>query len=443
VVGVVLAAAGGRAQAAQEDLFSGPVPTGRVIEDVPSSGDPSQTFSLYLPRAYSPERTWPIVLLLDPRGRSEVPMRRLVPAAERLGYVLASSNNTASDVDGEPNTPAVNAMLATLQPHLALDDRLIYLFGMSGTARISWAIAYAAIPHVAGIAGFAAGPPPDMSLEDAQGRHGVPFVFYGGAGDRDFNHAELVLLESRLRRLGFRYAASYYPGPHGWPEEPEFSAALSWLHLMAMQRGLLDVDPAWVNAEYAVRLEAARALEQAGDESLAWMAYSGLVTDFADLVDTSEASRRAERLAAEASVSEWRARRLELARAHAAYSARTGLWFRDAQTSNPDLASSLEALAVDSLKALAGNAADPQGAAAAWRALADLYSLTSFYYVRFYVDRDDWPRARVTLEIADSIVPGNPGVCRKLEQVLTKLGREKGSGSSLGCAALVNSGPDS
>ena len=360
-------------------------------------------------------------------------MRRLVPAAERLGYVLASSNNTASDVDGEPNTPAVNAMLATLQPHLALDDRLIYLFGMSGTARISWAIAYAAIPHVAGIAGFAAGPPPDMSLEDAQGRHGVPFVFYGGAGDRDFNHAELVLLESRLRRLGFRYAASYYPGPHGWPEEPEFSAALSWLHLMAMQRGLLDIDPAWVDAEYAARLGKGRALERAGDANLAWMAYRDLATDFTDLVDTSEAARSAETLAAEAecvSVACPATRAGPCARG--VHCARWTVAARRADFEARTSPRAWRPWRVDSLKALAGSTADPEGAAAAWRALADLYSLTSFYYVRFYVDREDWPRARLTLEIADSIVPGNPGVCRKLERTLKELGREKGIGKFSG-----------
>jgi poly(3-hydroxybutyrate) depolymerase len=218
VVGVVCMAFGTRnrqAFAYQNDALEDPIVTGQIIESIVARGDPSQSFCLYIPAAYSADQQWPIVFVMDPRGNSLVPLRRLVPVAERLGYIVASSNNTASDVEGDPNAPAVNAIIATLQPRLTLDLRRFYLFGMSGTARAAWGLGYAAIPHVAGVAGFAAGLPPDMDLEAAQGQYGAPFVFFGGVGAQDFNHPELVLLESQLRRLGFRYSVSYYKGRHG------------------------------------------------------------------------------------------------------------------------------------------------------------------------------------------------------------------------------------
>ncbi len=417
---------------AQDDPFA----TGRVIEDIAAPGDPSQTFSLYLPSAYSPAREWPIVFLMDPRGRSLFPLRKLQPTAERLGYILASSNNTASDVDYDANTPAINAMIAALQPRLSLDLRRFYLFGMSGTARVSWALAYDAIPHVAGIAGFGAGLPPDFNLESVQGQYGAPFVFYGGAGDHDFNHAELVLLEHRLRRLGFRYTASYYPGRHGWPQQDaEYEAALSWMHLMAMKRGLLEVNMAWVNATYATRLSEARRLEDEGALAHAWSEFADLGADFSGLLDATEASDRAAALAKESEVSAWRARRLDLARAHMAHKRMTTVWLRDSQTGTPDLETALEALAIDSLRATAGDSADIDGAAAATRALADLFSLTSFYYTRYHMDRDDWARARLTLEISNAIFPGTRRVCGQLEQVYAELGLESGSVATAGCAA--------
>jgi len=417
---------------AQDEAFA----TGRVIEDVAAPDDPSQTFSLYLPSTYSTDREWPIVFLMDPRGRSLLPLRKLLPAAERLGYILASSNNTASDVDYDANTPAINAMIATLQPRLSLDLQRFYLFGMSGTARVSWALAYDAKPHVAGVAGFGAGLPPDFNLESIQGQYGAPFVFYGGAGNHDFNHAELVLLEHRLRRLGFRYTASYYPGRHGWPqEESEFEAALSWMHLMAMKRGLVDVDTAWVTAAYQSRLAEARRLEEEGALAPAWRAYAELGADFSGLVGTVEATDRAAALADESEVSAWRARRLDLARAHMAYKGTTAAWLRDAQTGTPDLETGLEALAIDSLKAAAEDTADHQGAAAATRALADLFSLTSFYYARYHMDREDWGRARLTLEISNAIFPGTRRVCALLDQVYVALGRAGQYAAGSGCPA--------
>jgi hypothetical protein len=307
---------------------------------------------------------------------------------------------------------------------------------MSGTARVAWALAYDAIPHVAGVAGFGAGLPPDFDLESVQGQYGAPFVYYGGAGDHDFNHAELVLLEYRLRRLGFRYTASYYPGRHGWPQqESEYDAALSWMHLMAMKRGLLEVDPAWVNAAYQARLSAARGLEEEGALAHAWREFANLGADFGGLLDGTEAGDRAAALAEEHQVSAWRARRLDLARAHMAYKRTTATWLRDAQTGTPDLETALEALAIDSLRAAAGDSTDADGAAAATRALADLFSLTSFYYTRYHMDREDWGRARLTLEISNAIFPGTRRVCEQLEQVYGELGHAPGPGAISGCPA--------
>jgi len=416
-----------RAYACQAGSPSGEFPAGRVIEHVPAADGSSGSFALYVPTEYSSARRWPLVLILDPRGRGATALRPLVPSAEQLGYVLASSDETASDVGGDPNTPAVNAMLATLQPRLSIDDRRLYLFGMSGTARAAWALGYAARPHVAGVAGFGAGPPPDMDLESAHEQYGAPFVFYGGAGEADFNHAELVLLEGRLRRLGFRFATAFYPGPHGWPRAAEeFDAALAWMHWMAMRTGLRDADSTWLQAEYARRLSAAARLEAAGAPGAAWRAYAQLAADAHGLLPRGAAADRAAALADDSRVVAWRTRRLELARSHVAYKERMAAWLRDTQAGSlPGLKRSLSELQVDSLRALAADATRADQAAAAGRALADLFSLTSFYYPRHYTARRQWNRARLMLEIAEAVRPGTPAVRRQLDRVSAELRQEE------------------
>lgn len=419
-----------RLLAVQQEGRSAALVVGRVVEDVRAPDDPSQSFSMYLPSSYSPDRDWPLVLVMDPRGRSVPTLRKLMPAAERLGYVVASSNNTASDVGGDPNTPAVNAMLGTLQPRLSLDDRRFYLFGMSGTARIAWALAYAGILHFAGIAGFGGGIPPDMDLEAAVEEHGAPFAFYGGAGERDYNYGELVLLDDRLSRLGFQHSLAHYPGRHGWPsDEADFEAALSWLHMTAMRQGRLEPDSAWLNAEYESRLDVARELEREGRAGPAWRSYASLADEVEHLLDRSEAADRAAALANQPQVVQWRTRRLNLARAHLEYEDRATEWLRATSGAGddlPDLDEALDELAVDSLQKLADeadDAADPDDpSAAAWRALSSLFSMTSFYFPRFAVDARDWRRARLMLQIANAIVRGAPHVCRQYDRVARELG---------------------
>src|SRR6266446_10869238 len=85
---------------------------GLLEERVKSATDTSQTFALYLPPGYSTERRWPVLFVLDPRGRALLGLKRFQDGAARLGWVVLSSYNTLSDGPPEPNVAAVNAMLA-------------------------------------------------------------------------------------------------------------------------------------------------------------------------------------------------------------------------------------------------------------------------------------------------------------------------------------------
>ena len=99
------------------------LPPGRVITRMVSRADTSQRYALYLPSSFTRERTWPILFLLDPRGRALIPMQRFQPVAERLGYIAISSYNTLSDGPNQPNYTAMNAMLADVQRSLPVDSR--------------------------------------------------------------------------------------------------------------------------------------------------------------------------------------------------------------------------------------------------------------------------------------------------------------------------------
>jgi len=73
---------------------AGQVPGGRLEERVPSATDTSQAFALYLPPGYTTERRWPVLFVLDPRGRALLGLKLFQAAAARLGWVVLSSYNT-------------------------------------------------------------------------------------------------------------------------------------------------------------------------------------------------------------------------------------------------------------------------------------------------------------------------------------------------------------
>src|SRR3989449_7582819 len=130
---------------------AGQVPPGRLEERVTSATDTSQTFALYLPPGYTTVRHWPVLFVLDPRGRALLGLKLFQAAAARLGWVILSSYNTLSDGPPEPNVNAVNAMLAWVQAHPSVDPTRLYLAGFSGTARAAFGFAVALHGHVAGV----------------------------------------------------------------------------------------------------------------------------------------------------------------------------------------------------------------------------------------------------------------------------------------------------
>lgn len=113
---VVLALAGTATQpAAAPAGDTASLRTGQVIEHLVCGADSERSYALYLPSAFRPDRRWPVMILMDPRGRALVPLELFRPAAEDLGYVLVSSYDTASDGPREPNILALRALLPEIE----------------------------------------------------------------------------------------------------------------------------------------------------------------------------------------------------------------------------------------------------------------------------------------------------------------------------------------
>ena len=53
-----------------EKSATGAFPPGEIVPRVECAGDPAHSYALYLPAAYSRDRTWPVLYLYDPRRRT-------------------------------------------------------------------------------------------------------------------------------------------------------------------------------------------------------------------------------------------------------------------------------------------------------------------------------------------------------------------------------------
>lgn len=398
------------------------LPRGEVVETVVAASDPAQTYALYLPSGYRPDRRWPVLYVMDARGRALLPMERFRAAAESLGWVVASSYRSASDGDMEPNFTAMRAMWEDTHARLSLDDRRAYAAGFSGTVRAACAMAMLAPGSLDGVigvgAGFPVGRPPSRE---------TPFPFFGMAGDTDFNFYEMANLEEVLAAASLPHRFEVFAGGHEWMPEPLAFEALAWMDLQALKSGAREKDAglsAALEPLWARRLERARTAEREGRLLEAQRAYTGLAADFtgSDLRPQGEVEavrEAAARIAATTTFrrerEDWASRRkrdetyLEEARrtiTQALATAPAGSSLGDPTAAGKVVA----ALRIPTLRRQAERTDDREEQRSAKRRLSSLLVQTGFYLPRSFLEKKDFGRAALSLSIAAGIAPDDPDV---------------------------------
>jgi dienelactone hydrolase len=308
---------------------------GRVLEKVACTKDQSQTYALYVPSAYQPDKKWPVIFCFDPGARGLEPVRRLQAAAEKHGYIVAGSLNSRNGPWAD-NAVAIQAMVGDVQSHLNLDPARLYTAGLSGGARVATQLALAGLAK--GVIGCSAGFP---QSEEGIPRK-VPFVYFGTAGAEDFNYGELRRLDDELDDRKATHRIVFFDGGHEWAPAELLGEAVLWLVLQEMRAGTRPRDDALIQSTLAARVTAlptAPAIE-------VWRATKSLAADFQGLADVATHERKAKELAASRDL-------------------------KDTRKAERDLAKREDTLAFNLIEAATSSSAAMRKQVAAIRALAD------------------------------------------------------------------------
>ena len=392
---------------------------GQILETVACQGNPLQTYALYLPSSYVPDRKWPILYALDPGARGLMPVRRFREAAEKYGYILAGSNNSR-------NGPvriveeAVNAMLRDTQLRFSIDTQRFYLAGFSGGARAAVEVGFAMKGKVAGIAAFGAGFPSDLPPTAA-----TPFAVYLAAGFEDFNFPELRELDRTLSGLRVPHQFETFPGGHDWPPEVVCTHAVEWLELEAMKSGLRGRDASLIESIYAQTVEEAEALERQGRRDASLERYAAAREVFSGLRDLTAVTLKIRQLDPAEDVRKSRALEKDVERRQKITVSDLSLLFENVKAGRDPLAAAQELRT--RLSRIRGEADQKKDAVAR---IAGLRVLTEFWIVlnaeaSDAFEKQDFRAAALRLELMTQIQPDNPQVFFHLARAQSLGGRTK------------------
>ena len=132
---MVLFAAAGAAATEPSPAQPSEITPGIVHPVIACAQQPGNSYALYLPAGYTPQKKWPIIYAFDPGARGEVPVRLYKDVAEKYGYILAGSNN-AQNFDAQAQSEGTRAMLDDTLQRFSVDMERIYKTGFSGGARM-------------------------------------------------------------------------------------------------------------------------------------------------------------------------------------------------------------------------------------------------------------------------------------------------------------------
>lgn len=266
-----------------------PLQTGVILPRVAATKQPEQSYALYLPSQYAPDKRWPVVYAFDPGARGSFPVESMKEAAQRHGYILVGSNNSRNG-SWKVEAEAAEAIVQDTHARLSIDERRVYFAGFSGGARVAAQIAQVC-KCAAGVLLNGAGFRP-VAFESKT----APFAVFAAVGTYDFNYPELVRTDEELEKLGYPHFLRPFEGPHQWAPSSTMEDAIAWFRLQAMKSGREGRDDSFIALQAAKETDRARSLEQSGDLYAAWKEYRQAAQMLAGLADNAALRARADAL---------------------------------------------------------------------------------------------------------------------------------------------------
>ncbi|WP_243396946.1 alpha/beta hydrolase [Flagellimonas pacifica] len=201
------------------------------------------TFSLYLPTTFSTNKEWPLLLIVDLKGREKQALSMFVQSAEKEGYVLAApqlSDTVALSKSMVKTRRALERVLSMLPIH----NSRIYAAGAGSGSRFANLVPIF-MKEVKGAVSIGASVANTDLLSVKR-----PFHFIGMVNENNYNYTEMLTTEKILDRYRFPNQVLIYSMNKEWPDGKYLKKAMQLFTLAAMGRKLIPKDSLYVEKAF-------------------------------------------------------------------------------------------------------------------------------------------------------------------------------------------------
>lgn len=253
---------------------------GIVMDSLPVNDSIARQIILYLPQDFDAGQEWPVLFLCDVEGDRTKKLRYLKVAADKNGYILASSGALMDSLSLTDKILTISKTFDELKDLLPLDLDRVYTMGYDSGGQLA-TIVPSMIRGVNGVLSVASGLP-NLSLINPK----EPFDYIGILGRGDYQYTYLLESEATLDQLKVPNYTLYHPEGHQWPDLVYLDLGMQMLTLMGMKRGAIPRGDQVIQSVYTDYQNAILELEQTGQLILAYHYSEQGESVFKALTDT-------------------------------------------------------------------------------------------------------------------------------------------------------------
>ncbi|MFC4219544.1 alpha/beta hydrolase [Flagellimonas marina] len=231
---------------------------GEIMDSIAVQDSLSSAYSLYLPRDFTTDKKWPLLLIFDMEGRERQAVSIFVGPAEEEGYILAAPK-VKDTVSLTTNMIMTNNVLEEIVNILPIQAGRVYTAGASAGGRFAGLVPI----FIKGINGVISMGASLTNTDLLNVRR--PFHFIGMVGKKDYNYTTMLDDEKLLDRYKFPNQVLLHDQNSAWPDVAYLQKGLQLFTLAAMGRKLIPKDSMYVENAFNEDLAKVNLLKNSGE----------------------------------------------------------------------------------------------------------------------------------------------------------------------------------
>lgn len=231
---------------------------GEIIENLSVTDSTENTYSIYIPKKFSMDKKWPLLMVFDTDGKDKSALSMFVIAAENEGYVLAAPK-LADSVSLSKNMVLTSKTIERVTNLLPIQGDRIYAAGEDTGGQFA-SLVPILIKGVNGAMSIGASLANRELINMKESFH-----FVGIVSKENYNYPFMLTDVKLLDRYKFPNQVLLYDGNGEWPGVSYIEKGMQLFTLDAMGRQWIPRDSIYIERAYQEDLAKVNQLKSIGD----------------------------------------------------------------------------------------------------------------------------------------------------------------------------------